>query len=322
MGGRLSTRTNGFLGRTWLLVLLLSSLITSCNRTADQQPGPSSQAQPEERPAVDETRQAEGTPTVDDTGQPEAMPIVDDSGQTDVASDPAQCDMAFGFAHETRNEGVRAIYEGDGALFFTTPYAVNTDGAPTSYHPDDPYGNQGLAINTICNGANVRLPDGQRIDYSNCQALVNAFREARDAGWVDARAPRVEFYGVATKGSSGDERFEPCLISSGPYEGYFVSTTSQVNDPERGRCEQERYLNALELPFIIVPSKNPSSAKKEPGSEILPCCTILMRTCSNMPSWETVALAGGWVKVLFSSRRPYASLRITHKLVGTRITSV
>jgi hypothetical protein len=158
--------------------------------------------------------------------------------------------MRLGFVHPTKHAGDRIVYEGDGALFFTTPFAVNTDGAPTSYHPDDPWGNAGLAINTICNGANARLPDGQRLNYSQCGDLVDAFRQARDAGWRGNDVPRMEFYGVATQDA---DSAVPCIIPDGPHAGYFVSTTSQVADASRGRCEQARYLNSLELPFIIYP---------------------------------------------------------------------
>jgi len=171
-------------------------------------------------------------------------------GSEAAASTVSECGMRFGFVHATKHNGDRIIYEGDDALFFTTPFAVNTDGAPTSYHPDDPWGNAGLAINTICNGANAYLPDGRRLDYSQCPELVDAFRLARDAGWHGNGIPRMEFYGVAT---SDAEHSVPCLIPDGPYAGYFVSTTSQVADGSRGRCEQARYLNALELPFIIYP---------------------------------------------------------------------
>jgi hypothetical protein len=129
-----------------------------------------------------------------------------------------ECGLERAFAHATKHHGERNIYGDAGALFFTAPMAVNTDGAPTSYHPDDPWGSRDKAINTICNGANARLPDGRKLNYAQCRELVAAFREAKAAGWEAPGKPKMEFYGVAARGAT------PCLIQSGSYAGYFVSS--------------------------------------------------------------------------------------------------
>jgi hypothetical protein len=158
----------------------------------------------------------------------------------------AECGLEYAFTHTTRHDGERNIYGDAAALFFTAAMAVNTDGAPNSYHPEDPWGSA-KAINTICNGANARLPDGRKLNYAQCRELVAAFEEAKAAGWEAPGKPVMEFYGVAAKGAT------PCLIQSGPYAGYFVSTTSLAADQTKGHCDQERYLNSLEIPFSIYP---------------------------------------------------------------------
>lgn len=160
---------------------------------------------------------------------------------------PLQCGSTGSFAHATRHDGTRTVRTGTGFLFYAAPLAVNTDGAPTSYHPDDPGGSAGLAINTICNGANARMPNGQVIDYSRCPELIAAFRQAKAAGWTNPAKPRMDFYAVASRNG------RPCVIPSGEYAGYFVSTTSQVADASKDSCDQERYLNSLTLPFAIYP---------------------------------------------------------------------
>lgn len=166
-------------------------------------------------------------------------------GSVQVQSQPPTCGMTGHFDHATNHHGVRRVHTGEGALFYTAPLAVNTDGAPTSYHPDDPRGNGGLAINTICNGANAILPDGTKINYRNCDQLIEAYRRAKAAGWTDPASPRMDFYGIASR------RYVPCLND----RGYFVSRTAQPADPSvRDECEQRRYLNALELPFSKYPS--------------------------------------------------------------------
>src|SRR5690606_30870851 len=111
---------------------------------------------------------------------------------------------------------------------------------------DDPWGSH-KAINTICNGANAVLPDGRKLDFTHCGELIAAFNEARQGNWNTAGAPTMEFYGVAAHGPV------PCVIQSGPYAGYFVSTTSLEADKSKDVCDPERYLNALEIPFSIYP---------------------------------------------------------------------
>lgn len=164
------------------------------------------------------------------------------------AVEAADCGMSKAFTHATKHHGKRTVYSDGDSLFFTAPMAVNTDGAPISYHPDDPGGSNGKAINTICNGANAIMPDGSKLNYSQCSALIDAYRKAKASGWDDPMRPRMDFFGVAAKG------YTPCIIKDGPYAGYFVSTTSLSADDAKPLCSQERYLNSLEIPFAIYPN--------------------------------------------------------------------
>jgi hypothetical protein len=152
----------------------------------------------------------------------------------------AACGLDHRFTHQSF-DGPVSVSHGEGAVLFAGPMQVNTDGAPTSYHPDDLWGTDGLAINTICNGASAVLASGERLDYRQCTRLIEAVREARAADWEGF--PRIEFYGVATRNG------RPCTAPS----GHFVSTTALAADPSRDRCDQARYLDALTVPFIIRP---------------------------------------------------------------------
>lgn len=160
----------------------------------------------------------------------------------------AECAIIGSFAHRTRSEGVRTVHGNSDNLFFTSSLAVNTDGAPNSYHPDDPGGSLGKAINTICNGANAYPRAGVKIDYSRCSDLIAAFRTARSNGFPTNTYPRMEFYAVATKTG------RPCIVPSGPWEGYFVSTTSLLADAGKDVCDPARYLDSLSIPFTIYPN--------------------------------------------------------------------
>lgn len=162
----------------------------------------------------------------------------------------AQCGIAGKFMHPTRHEGNRTIHSDSSSLFFTSSMAVNTDGAVTSYHPDDPAGKDGLAINTICNGANVYLNPTAKLDYKKCAQLIAAFRVAKAGGFAPDKFPKVSFYAVAT--SAG----RPCIVPSGEFKGYFVSTTSLLADPAKGVCDPGRYLDSLSIPFTIYPGSS------------------------------------------------------------------
>lgn len=169
--------------------------------------------------------------------------------QIPMGVDGARCNASASFTHITKNDGRRKVLATSDALVFRSNYAVNTDGAPNSYHPDDPYGSEGLAINTICNGANAFTASGRKVNYSQCRSLVALFREAKANGWTSPGKPYMQFYGV----SSTQNARKPCINSSGPYEGFFVSSTALIADPSKGICDQDRFLNSLEIPFIITP---------------------------------------------------------------------
>jgi hypothetical protein len=128
-------------------------------------------------------------------------------------------------------------------LLFAAPLAINTDGAPNSYHPDDPWGRR-LALNNICNGSNAILSNGRKLDYRNCRQLIDAFEQSKRSNW---RSPRMQFYAVATQNN------RPCVIQSGKYAGYFVSTTSLAADSRKPACDPDRWLNANTIPFAIYP---------------------------------------------------------------------
>jgi len=171
----------------------------------------------------------------------------------------ANCDLVEQFSHRNKIGVDRnkkpvfrqvPIYGNNSELFFTGDMAINTDGAPNSYHPDDPWGDRGNAINTICNGANAIMPDGSKVDYSDCRALITAFNDAKASGWENKRRARMDFFAIAHHG------YTPCLIQSGEYKGNFVSMTKLPADSSKDDCDQTKWLDALSIPFIIVPKKS------------------------------------------------------------------
>jgi len=80
-------------------------------------------------------------------------------------AEPA-CNLPGSFAHATRSDGTRTVRTGQGALLFTAPLAVNTDGAPNSYHPDDPWGRRVasalMVFNLVGDAANATVGGDRR----------------------------------------------------------------------------------------------------------------------------------------------------------------
>ena len=111
-------------------------------------------------------------------------------------------------------EGAFKVFEGkDKALVFRAKYAINTEGAVTSYHKDDIRG-QTKAINNICNGVNVTLTNGTSFpggDNAACPGLRTGFAKARDLEWQAAAAPVVDFFAIAKRTCNAQKKCIPCL---------------------------------------------------------------------------------------------------------------
>ncbi|MCI4663014.1 MAG: hypothetical protein MRY63_14485 [Neomegalonema sp.] len=170
------------------------------------------------------------------------------------ASEPAACALGSRFVHNTRYDGDRVVLADDQALVLRSVMAVNTDGAPNSFHPKDPWGETGLAINTVCNAMSVFAADRRIVRPDQCRKLVSEFEHIRDGNWEPEDGARLILWGVARQGDRRPEKYRPCLNQQAPYAGYMIAPTALAADPEKGLCEQGRYLNALEVPFIIRPS--------------------------------------------------------------------
>ena len=154
-------------------------------------------------------------------------------------------------------------------ILFKTDLAVNTDGAPTSYHPQDPQG-QTKAMNTVCNAIAVRRvgqPENLCMFKATKLEAINVFEKWRDSGYLITPAGyRITWNNVlaGTKDSAGN--IVPCIFrNSGRYNGYFGSLKKQRQTgclpDSRGECEVKDQLNSLEIPHLVmVKGENPLKA--------------------------------------------------------------
>jgi hypothetical protein len=152
---------------------------------------------------------------------------------------------------------IRVAKTGTPSLFFEADLDVNTDGSSRSYHPHDPRGSS-LALNNIAN-AIERIFDASGTDVTcsprkgPCfQRFISTFEAARDSDWVPTGHPRITTDGMIPWQKQGG-RLKPCLITSGPHGGYFVSQTSLIVDRSKAECDQARYLDSLAFNAVVLP---------------------------------------------------------------------
>lgn len=127
---------------------------------------------------------------------------------------------------------------------FKAPLAVNTDGAPTSYHPAD-FKGQSLAINRIDNGIAIRSTTGEKLTV---QKKIEIFDEWRKSGnWKVPVGYRIVWQNVIAADAAG----KPCIFKN-DYAGYFGSLTALDNGlapKDVGECQAK---NQLDQRFILA----------------------------------------------------------------------
>jgi hypothetical protein len=138
-------------------------------------------------------------------------------------------------------------------VLFNSKLAVNTDGTPKSYHPEDLEGAR-IALNNICNAIVVRKikPGGADARLKCAEAKV-VFRKFQTDNWVVPPGFAITWNKVIAA-----RKEKPCIFEENEFKGYFGSLTSVKNSligEERGECEYKNQLNALEIPNLVLPAK-------------------------------------------------------------------
>jgi hypothetical protein len=140
---------------------------------------------------------------------------------------------------------------------FNAPLAINTDGAPNSYHPEDILG-ETLAINRMRNGivirkGEIKLP----CRPTNCAEYDRLFSLWRAAGFqppenvLGLEDVRISWQSVMAATPAG----RPCVFGTGSYQGYFGSLTALKNglsNSAAGECEANNQLDLRVVPAIVL----------------------------------------------------------------------
>ncbi len=160
------------------------------------------------------------------------------------------------FQPQTQNKKVLLLQDGSSGnqkiILFQTRLAVNTDGAPVSYHPKDLRG-ENKAINSICNAISVRrVSDNTKL---KCSEAIPIFEQYRDNNWIVPTGFKISWQNVLAE-STVNGKITPCIFQTGEYTGYFGSLTSLKNNlatNKRGECEQFNQLDQRYIPALVMP---------------------------------------------------------------------
>ncbi len=138
--------------------------------------------------------------------------------------------------------------KGNFALF-VAPLSVNTDGAPTSYHPKD-YRGRIKAINHFANGISIKYkPETEKDVPADEKSKV--FEEWRDSNFEVIPTG----YKITWRNVLAERDNQPCIFKKGDYVGYFGSLTALKNglpEVKRGECEIFNQLDQRYIPALVL----------------------------------------------------------------------
>lgn len=130
---------------------------------------------------------------------------------------------------------------------FKAPLAVNTDGAPNSYHPDD-YKGERLALNHIDNGITIKSAIGTPLTLAKRMQVFDQWRHS--GNWQVPTGYRIVWQNVIAANDG-----KPCVFQSGDYVGYFGSMTALKNGlgtQAAGECAVNDQLDQRVVPSLVL----------------------------------------------------------------------
>jgi hypothetical protein len=168
-----------------------------------------------------------------------------------AAAAPPPCGMSLGFNQPDAGGSIqRPVWESKEreALLFADGLHVNTDGTKRSYSVDDFFGTK-QALNTICNamaGYCTDLRTNGKSDPKKLAARAALLAQARDEGWPKAQLVETRLSSAVIVMPGG----KPCPEQ----DGFLVSATALTNPAVSDTCDLGRYLDALAVAAIVIPS--------------------------------------------------------------------
>jgi hypothetical protein len=168
--------------------------------------------------------------------------------------------------------------EGRAVLFKSSKLNVDADGAPNSYLVD------GKGLSFTCDGV-VAVENGKRITPDS---NPNDWQQKCNAAWSLAKSTG-NYGGVAIFGFQTDSKNRPLIQGEGdPFPGKAYISTTSVIIPGAPSGTQRQYVNALNIPYIVLPSTFISKYKVKPGT-----LAVVYRKKSNTHAFAVFADGGG-----------------------------
>ncbi|HSW05076.1 DUF3616 domain-containing protein [Aquabacterium sp.] len=166
-----------------------------------------------------------------------------------TAATVAACtvDKTASFAGETvRLTRPAGLANSANVAIFKAPLAVNTDGAPTSYHPED-YKGERLAMNHLDNGIVIKASSGASMTTAQRIEVFDRWRAS--PGWKVPDGYRITWQNVIAAKDG-----KPCIFKQ-DNAGYFGSLTSQQNGlsgDAAGECMVKNQIDQRFIPSLAL----------------------------------------------------------------------
>lgn len=188
--------------------------------------------------------------------------------------------------------------EGKAVLFKSSKLNVDADGAPNSYLVD------GKGLSYTCDGV-VAVENGKRITPDSSPS---DWQKKCNAAWSKAKSTG-NYSGVAIFGFQTDSKNRPLIQGEGdPFPGKAYISATSVIIPEAPSGAQRRYVDALMIPYIVLPSTFLSKYKVKPGT-----LAVVYRKKSNTHAFAVFADGG---------RLGEASIKLHQDLGGKPIVRI
>ncbi|WP_263561183.1 glycoside hydrolase family 75 protein [Paucibacter sp. DJ1R-11] len=146
--------------------------------------------------------------------------------------------------------------EGKTVLLKSSKLNVDADGAPNSYLLD------GKGLSYTCDGI-LAMESGKRITP---ESNPHDWQKKCNAAWSLARSSG-NYSGVKIFGFQTDSNNKPMIQGAGdPFQGKAYISTTSVSISGAPSGTQRQYVDALKIPYIVLPSKFVYKYKVRPGT--------------------------------------------------------
>ena len=153
--------------------------------------------------------------------------------------------------------GIGKVWTHAGAVLFTSGVLnVDADGAPNAYLLD------GKGLSYTCDGV-VAVENGKRVTP---KTHPKDWQQKCNASWALA-TKTGDYRGVAIFGFQTDKNNRPLLQEEGdPVPGKAYISATSVVIPGMPEGTQRRYVDALKIPYIVLPPAFVSKYEVKPGT--------------------------------------------------------